>query len=210
MRSMRIMFGWRPLFAGVAEEGRACPYGTLGLGAGGFQCESRIRRWSRNTSDIVRYGAGFYLWYAAFAVATIGTFAERIRKKSRISGRRDKMTFDEWLGLSKLLKNEARMLLLYASEYTRVQLLDAEAVKKCRTKSDSGRTGWRNAVWTASFVCNYLLGWRGFFGGRFAVGPYVLISRLETEHLVEAVLAAPLPENGRVWDLGTGSGAVAM
>ncbi len=32
------------------------------------------------------------------------------------------MTFDEWLGLSKLPKNEARMLLQYASEYTRVQL----------------------------------------------------------------------------------------
>lgn len=31
-------------FAGVAEEGRACPCGTLGLGVGGFQCESRIRR----------------------------------------------------------------------------------------------------------------------------------------------------------------------
>ena len=31
-------------FAGVAEEGRACPCGTLGLGAGGFQCESRTRR----------------------------------------------------------------------------------------------------------------------------------------------------------------------
>ena len=30
--------------AGVAEEGRACPWGTLGLGAGGFQCESRTRR----------------------------------------------------------------------------------------------------------------------------------------------------------------------
>ncbi|CKL41015.1 putative protein methyltransferase HemK+F6406 [Neisseria meningitidis] len=33
------------------------------------------------------------------------------------------MTFDKWLGLSKLPKNEARMLLQYVSEYTRVQLL---------------------------------------------------------------------------------------
>ena len=33
------------------------------------------------------------------------------------------MMFDEWLGLSKLPKNEARMLLQYASGYTRVQLL---------------------------------------------------------------------------------------
>ena len=34
-----------------------------------------------NTSDIVRYGAGFYLWYAAFAVATIGTFAVKIKER---------------------------------------------------------------------------------------------------------------------------------
>jgi protein-(glutamine-N5) methyltransferase len=34
-----------------------------------------------NTSDIVRYGAGFYLWYAAFAVATIGTFAGKIKER---------------------------------------------------------------------------------------------------------------------------------
>ena len=30
--------------AGIAEEDRACPCGTLGLGAGGLQCESRTRR----------------------------------------------------------------------------------------------------------------------------------------------------------------------
>ena len=34
-----------------------------------------------NTSDIVRYGAGFYLWYAAFAVATIGTFAGKNKER---------------------------------------------------------------------------------------------------------------------------------
>ena len=34
-----------------------------------------------NTSDIVRYGFGFYLWYAAFAVSTIGTFAGKIKER---------------------------------------------------------------------------------------------------------------------------------
>ncbi|SUA25211.1 HemK protein [Neisseria gonorrhoeae] len=55
----------------------------------------------------------------------------------------------------------------------------------------------------------YILGVREFYGRRFTVNPNVLIPRPETEHLVEAVLAR-LPENGRVWDLGTGSGAVAV
>lgn len=34
-----------------------------------------------NTADIVRYGAGFYLWYAAFAVVTIGTFAGKNKER---------------------------------------------------------------------------------------------------------------------------------
>lgn len=38
-----------------------------------------------NTSDIVRYGAGFYLWYAAFAVATIGTFAGKNKERKAAS-----------------------------------------------------------------------------------------------------------------------------
>ena len=37
----------------------------------------------------------------------------------------------------------------------------------------------------------------------------MLIPRPETEHLVEAVIEH-LPANGQVWDLGTGSGAVAV
>lgn len=55
----------------------------------------------------------------------------------------------------------------------------------------------------------YLLGWREFYSRRFQVTEAVLIPRPETEHLVEAVLAH-LPEHGVVWDLGTGSGAIAI
>ena len=54
----------------------------------------------------------------------------------------------------------------------------------------------------------YILGGREFYGRWFEVGPDVLIPRPETEHLVEAVIGH-LPANGQVWDLGTGSGAVA-
>ncbi|HEZ5501689.1 TPA: peptide chain release factor N(5)-glutamine methyltransferase [Neisseria meningitidis] len=117
------------------------------------------------------------------------------------------MTFDEWLGLSKLPKIEARMLLQYVSEYTRVQLLTRggeEMPDEVRQRADRLAQRRLNGEPVA-----YILGVREFYGRRFTVNPSVLIPRPETEHLVEAVLAR-LPENGRVWDLGTGSGAVAV
>lgn len=55
----------------------------------------------------------------------------------------------------------------------------------------------------------YLLGWREFYGRRFAVGPGVLVPRPETEVLVEAVLEAGLGAGTRVLDVGTGSGCIA-
>lgn len=55
----------------------------------------------------------------------------------------------------------------------------------------------------------YLLGEREFYGLTLAVSPDVLIPRPDTETLVEVALAH-LPPNGRVLDLGTGSGAVAL
>lgn len=55
----------------------------------------------------------------------------------------------------------------------------------------------------------YILGEREFYGRPFRVSPAVLIPRPETEHAVDAVLAR-LPENGTVWDLGTGSGIIAI
>lgn len=56
----------------------------------------------------------------------------------------------------------------------------------------------------------YLTGFKEFWGRPFAVDPRVLIPRPETEHLVEAALAAPLPERPRVLDVGTGSGCLAV
>ena len=56
----------------------------------------------------------------------------------------------------------------------------------------------------------YILGFREFFGRRFAVKPGVLIPRPETEHLVEVALGLNLPSNSVVLDIGTGSGAIAV
>lgn len=117
------------------------------------------------------------------------------------------MTLDEWLRQSALPKNEARMLLQYALSYTRAQLvtrgtddLAESALQTLETLAQRRLKGEPMA---------YLLGEREFYGRRFAVNPHVLIPRPETEHLVEAVLKR-LPPQGRVWDLGTGSGAIAV
>lgn len=56
----------------------------------------------------------------------------------------------------------------------------------------------------------YIVGWREFYGRRFAVRPGVLIPRHETEVLVDAALeiGASWPL-ARVLDVGTGSGCIA-
>ena len=55
----------------------------------------------------------------------------------------------------------------------------------------------------------YLLGSREFYGRTFAVNRHVLIPRPETEHLLEAALCR-LPAGGALWDMGTGSGIIAV
>ena len=55
----------------------------------------------------------------------------------------------------------------------------------------------------------YILGEREFYGLNFNITPAVLIPRPETELLVELALQR-LPQHGRVLDLGTGSGAIAL
>ena len=57
----------------------------------------------------------------------------------------------------------------------------------------------------------YILGEREFYGLSFAVRPGVLIPRPETELLVEEVLAFAREHTvGRIVDVGTGSGAIAI
>lgn len=56
----------------------------------------------------------------------------------------------------------------------------------------------------------HLLGYRDFWSFRLQVNDSTLIPRPETELLVEACLALPLPNNAEVLELGTGTGAVAL
>ncbi len=55
----------------------------------------------------------------------------------------------------------------------------------------------------------YIAGFREFYGENFKVTRAVLIPRPETELLVDLALEH-MPEDGKVLDLGTGSGAVAV
>jgi release factor glutamine methyltransferase len=56
----------------------------------------------------------------------------------------------------------------------------------------------------------YIVGYRDFWTLRLAVSPTVLVPRPETELLVERALALQPDRRGRVADLGTGSGAIAL
>jgi release factor glutamine methyltransferase len=57
----------------------------------------------------------------------------------------------------------------------------------------------------------YILGEKWFYGARFMVSPDVLIPRAETELLVDCALAS-IKENppAMIFDIGTGSGAIAV
>ncbi len=55
----------------------------------------------------------------------------------------------------------------------------------------------------------YILGYREFYGRRFAVDKRVLIPRPETEVLVEHSVKS-IPEGATVWDVGVGSGSIAI
>ncbi len=56
----------------------------------------------------------------------------------------------------------------------------------------------------------YILGEREFYGRVFQVDSRVLIPRPETEHLIEQVLAIPLPPRPRILEVGAGSGCIAV
>lgn len=117
------------------------------------------------------------------------------------------MTLDQWLRHSQLPRLEARMLLQHAGGYSRVQLVTQGADPL--PEAVAAQLDILQARRLKGEPMAYILGGREFYGRWFEVGPDVLIPRPETEHLVEAVIDH-LPANGQVWDLGTGSGAVAV
>lgn len=117
------------------------------------------------------------------------------------------MNIKTFLENTALPKLEARMLVQEITGYTRAQLITRD--EACLSESQSSRLCGLEARRLAGEPMAYILGWREFYGRRFKVTPATLIPRPETEHLVEAA-SAKLPQGGAVWDLGTGSGAIAV
>ena len=116
-------------------------------------------------------------------------------------------TVAEFLHASSLPRLEARMLLQHVTGYTRAQLITHD-----KEPLNSNQIAQLHALYQrrlAGEPMAYVLGGREFYGRWFHTTPATLIPRPETEHLVEAALVR-LPQHGKVWDLGTGSGAIAL
>lgn len=103
---------------------------------------------------------------------------------------------------------DAEVLLSYATGHNRTWLY---------TWGDRECSIWEQARFDALIAARaqgqpvaYLTGEREFWGLRLATSPDTLIPRPDTETLVEAVLARTPAETGRLLDLGTGTGAIAL
>jgi release factor glutamine methyltransferase len=102
---------------------------------------------------------------------------------------------------------ETRILLTHALKLSRVQLITQSertlSVEEARRLSNLFQRRLNGEPMA------YIVGEREFFGLPFNVTPAVLIPRHETELLVELALER-LQHGGRVLDMGTGSGAIAI
>lgn len=102
---------------------------------------------------------------------------------------------------------EARILIAYCLQLSRVQLITQS--ERTLDGSEASRLSelFRRRIGGEPIA--YLVGEREFFGLMLYTTPDVLIPRPETELLVELALDR-LPHHGRVLDMGTGSGAIAV
>ena len=117
------------------------------------------------------------------------------------------LTYDELVVRSNLPRLEARALLEHASGRSREWLIaHGDELPMPAVTVEFGRLCELRRGGTP---IAYLVGWREFYGRRLLVGPDVLIPRPETELLIEHALRLT-PHQGRVLDLGTGSGCIAL
>lgn len=116
-------------------------------------------------------------------------------------------TWQALLAASGLARSEAQLLASHVAGQPRSWLLahadeepDTTLAQAVRSAFARRRTGEPVA---------YITGEREFYSLAFHVTSAVLIPRPETEQLVELALAR-LPRGGRLLDIGTGSGAIAI
>ncbi len=116
-------------------------------------------------------------------------------------------TIDALLKNSPLSPLETRILLTHALNLSRVQLITQSERPLTAEEAQRLSALFRRRI--AGEPIAYIVGEREFYGLALHVTPDVLIPRPETELLVELALER-LPQNGRILDMGTGSGAIAV
>jgi release factor glutamine methyltransferase len=87
---------------------------------------------------------------------------------------------------------------LYSWPEAQIEAVDADNFRQLMTQRERG------------MPLAYLLGKQEFWSLPLSVNEHTLIPRADTETLVQWALELELPEDARVVDLGTGSGAVAL
>jgi release factor glutamine methyltransferase len=102
---------------------------------------------------------------------------------------------------------ENRILLCHATGLSRVQLITR--ADQPLGADEAARLDALVQRRLAGEPIAYIVGKREFFGLDFAVSEAVLIPRPDTELIVELALER-LPPQGRLLDMGTGSGAIAV
>jgi release factor glutamine methyltransferase len=102
---------------------------------------------------------------------------------------------------------ENRILLCHATGLTRVQLITR--ADQALSADEAARLNALVQRRLAGEPIAYIVGKREFFGLDFAVSEAVLIPRPDTELIVELAIER-LPPRGRLLDMGTGSGAIAV
>lgn len=102
---------------------------------------------------------------------------------------------------------ENRILLCHALRITRVQLITQSERRLDLAEADALQALFERRLRGEPIA--YIVGAREFFGLDFRVTPDVLIPRPDTELLVELSIER-LPQGGRLLDMGTGSGAIAV
>ncbi|GAB3554884.1 peptide chain release factor N(5)-glutamine methyltransferase [Noviherbaspirillum agri] len=117
------------------------------------------------------------------------------------------MTLGELLKHPPLVPLEARILIAHGLQLSRVQLItQSERVLNTDEATTLASLVQRRL---AGEPIAYIIGEREFYGLMLHTTPDVLIPRPETELLVELALER-LPPGGRILDMGTGSGAIAI